>query len=201
MCFLPCWAFAQFPDVPSDVKQLLVVRVTRVPEAVMTLYEREGGAWKKYREFPVVVGKNGVALVGEKREGDGRTPGGLMRLGPAFGYAASAVTKLPYRQATRESKYIDDVNSPQYNQWVEGATTAKSFEVMRRADGQYELGIVVRYNEEPVKTAHGSAIFLHIWKGPKEGTAGCVGMSKERMREVLAWVRPGALLALRVAQE
>lgn len=55
-------------------------------------------------------------------------------LGPVFGYAVSAVTKMPYRQATEQDAWIDDVASPRYNQWVRGIPAKESHEKMRRND-------------------------------------------------------------------
>src|SRR5512139_647439 len=64
-------------------------------------FEKKNGAWRP--EFPAFVGsigKKGFAAMGEKREGDGKTPSGIFPLGIAFGYDASVATKMPYRQAT-----------------------------------------------------------------------------------------------------
>jgi L,D-peptidoglycan transpeptidase YkuD (ErfK/YbiS/YcfS/YnhG family) len=41
------------------------------------------------------VGKNGVAS--RKREGDGKTPAGLFRLGTAFGVREKPDTRMSYR--------------------------------------------------------------------------------------------------------
>ncbi len=183
------WGAERFTGLPESAQQLLHVRDGR-----LSLLERSNGRWKERVSFPVVVGKNGVAPLNTKREGDGKTPAGLWRLGTAFGYAPTADTRLPYRQATVNSKYVDDPEHPDYNHWIEGPTTARSFERMRRPDGLYEHGIVIRYNEDPVVPGRGSAIFLHIWRGPAEGTAGCVAMPRERMLEVLAWVKDALIL-------
>ena len=140
-----------------------------------------------------MIGRNGFAPPGFKREGDGRTPSGIYLLGTAFGYNASAPTRMPYRQAGDNDLWVDDVNSPDYNRWVrKGETHAASFERMRRADGLYKYGVVIEYNSSPVVKERGSAIFLHIWRGEKEPTAGCVALSEKDMLLILDWLDPKA---------
>jgi L,D-peptidoglycan transpeptidase YkuD (ErfK/YbiS/YcfS/YnhG family) len=140
-----------------------------------------------------VVGRSGFAPVGEKREGDGRTPSGLYRLGTTFGYAESAVTKMPYRQALADDLWIDDPKAPDYNNWVkQGQTRATSYEKMRRNDNLYQYGIVIAYNTYPVIKNHGSAIFIHVWADAESTTAGCVAVSEEDILKILAWLNPEA---------
>jgi L,D-peptidoglycan transpeptidase YkuD (ErfK/YbiS/YcfS/YnhG family) len=61
---------------------------------------------------------------------------------------------------------------------------------MRRADGLYQLGIVVGYNTEPVLAGRGSAIFLHVWRGPGQATAGCIAMNLADLERIVAWLDP-----------
>jgi L,D-peptidoglycan transpeptidase YkuD (ErfK/YbiS/YcfS/YnhG family) len=118
------------------------------------------------------------------------TPRGVFTLGPVFGYAASADTKMPYRQATETDAWVDDPASARYNQWVRGIPTRESHEKMRRTDDLYRLGVVVGYNTDPVVSGRGSAIFLHIWKGPGQSTSGCVAMEEKNLERIVAWMRP-----------
>ncbi len=90
--------------------------------------EKSDFTWRQaMAPMNAVVGRNGFAPAGEKREGDGRTPSGLYRLGTAFGYAESAVTKMPYRQALADDLWIDDPNAPDYNRWVKQSQTQAVF--------------------------------------------------------------------------
>lgn len=139
---------------------------------------------------PVTVGRNGIADFDRKREGDGMTPRGVFPLELVFGYASTAVTKMPYRQATAQDVWIDEPSSPRYNQWVFGIPANESHEKMRRNDDLYKLGIVIGYNTAPVVKGLGSAIFLHIWKGPGKSTSGCVAMSESDMEQIVAWLDP-----------
>lgn len=156
--------------------------------------EKQNGAWKEvFEPTPAVIGRNGFAPPGEKREGDGRTPSGLYRMKTAFGYAESVVTRMPYRQALADDLWVDDPEAPDYNRWVKlQETKATSYEKMRRDDDQYKYGLVIEYNTAPVMPGRGSAIFLHIWKKPGWPTAGCVAVSEDNLLKILGWLRPEA---------
>jgi L,D-peptidoglycan transpeptidase YkuD (ErfK/YbiS/YcfS/YnhG family) len=156
--------------------------------------EKKHDHWK-WVSGPIeaTIGKNGFALPGEKREGDGRTPSGIFSLKRTFGYDKTVKTKMPYRQATEEDLWVDDPNAPDYNQWVKQAETgAASYEKMKREDLQYKYGIVIEYNTDPVIKGHGSAIFFHVWKGKDSPTAGCVAVSEEDIIKILGWLDPNA---------
>ncbi|PKN77346.1 MAG: hypothetical protein CVU52_00920 [Deltaproteobacteria bacterium HGW-Deltaproteobacteria-10] len=156
--------------------------------------EKQGGKWKIVREsFNGVIGKNGFAGPGEKREGDGKTPSGIFSLGLTFGYGEYAQTKMPYRQALPDDLWIDDVHAGDYNRWVKQAdTNAVSYEKMRRNDNLYKYGIVIEYNTNPVIKGHGSAIFFHVWRAENIGTEGCVAVGEEEIIRILGWLDPQA---------
>lgn len=105
-------------------------------------------------------------------------------------------TTVPYRQATAEDKFVDDVASDQYNTWVHGGTSAKSYEQMKRADGLYEFGLVVNYNMNPIVKGKGSAIFIHVWRSSTDGTAGCVALERTNIVRLLEWLKPQARVVL-----
>jgi len=152
--------------------------------------EKKNGAW--HLVFPTFIGsigEKGFAAIDNKREGDGKSPSGIFPLGIAFGYDHSVMTKMPYRQATDEDFWVDDVNSEDYNKWVKGKPNAASWEKMKRDDDQYKYGVVIEYNMHPIVKGKGSAIFLHVWKGG-ESTLGCVSMSEEMILKILAWLDP-----------
>jgi L,D-peptidoglycan transpeptidase YkuD (ErfK/YbiS/YcfS/YnhG family) len=156
--------------------------------------EKKHDHWKWVSgPMEATIGKNGFALPGEKREGDGKTPSGIFSLKRTFGYDKTVKTKMPYRQASEEDLWVDDPNAPDYNQWVkQGETGAASYEKMKREDGQYKYGIVIEYNTDPVIKGHGSAIFFHVWKGKDFPTAGCVAVSEEDIIKIFEWLDPNA---------
>ncbi len=180
----------------KHANQLLVAAGERFGTHKILLYSLKRntqGAWvSAFRAVPATIGTRGFAPPGEKREGDGRSPSGVYPLGFAFGYfpPAGVRTKLPYRQVTTESWWDTEPGSPTYNTWRVGPPTVESFEWMRRRDEQYRLGLVIEYNMNPTVAGHGSAIFLHIWRGPNLPTAGCVGVSERDARRILDWLNP-----------
>lgn len=159
--------------------------------ASLTAWERREDRWQPLMTTEAVIGRGGFVPAADKREGDGGTPVGIYPLSLVFGYAATADTKMPYRQITADDYWVDDPASPQYNTWVSGTTEAASWETMLRPDGLYRHGIVVEYNTRPVVPGKGSAIFVHLWRGPGEPTAGCVALAETELLEVIAWLDPG----------
>jgi len=152
--------------------------------------EKNGGSWHLvFPTFSGSIGKMGFAAIDKKREGDGKSPSGIFPLGIAFGYDPSVVTKMPYRQATDDDFWVDDVNSGDYNKWVKGKPNAASWEKMKREDDQYKYGVVIEYNMHPIVRGKGSAIFLHAWKAGQP-TVGCVSMPEGMILKILGWLDP-----------
>ncbi len=158
------------------------------PFGNLSAWEQEHGHWKHVYSARVILGRNGLAALDTKREGDGHTPSGIFPISTAFGYDVKLDTKLEYRQATSDDFWVDDVKSPQYNQWVHYKPNADSFEIMKRKDNLYSMGAVIEYNTNPIIPGNGSAIFLHIWRSYYKPTAGCVAASKRDIRRLLKWL-------------
>jgi L,D-peptidoglycan transpeptidase YkuD (ErfK/YbiS/YcfS/YnhG family) len=173
-----------------QTQQLITVSSLGGVSARMQTFNLENGVWKLQKSYPAVVGLKGFAAEGEKKEGDKKTPSGVFELGQVWGYSEAFQTPMPYRLVTDEDKFIDDVNSKEYNTWVHGPTSAKSFEKMRRKDSLYEYGLVINYNMRPIVPGKGSAIFMHIWQSKNAGTDGCVALEKRNLIEVLRWLEP-----------
>jgi L,D-peptidoglycan transpeptidase YkuD (ErfK/YbiS/YcfS/YnhG family) len=176
----------------GESEQLIFATNRDASSVFVTLHalEKNDGVWRiVFPTFTGSIGEMGFAAVDDKREGDGKSPSGIFPLGFAFGYDPSAETKMPYRQATDNDFWVDDVNSGDYNQWVKGEPQAASWEKMKRDDDQYKYGVVIEYNMHPIVKGKGSAIFLHVWNGG-ESTLGCVSMSEEMILEILGWLDP-----------
>jgi D-alanyl-D-alanine dipeptidase len=196
-------------ELPESTTQILLVETYSWQGSTGELqrFSKSRRGWIPVGEkVPVVLGRSGLAWGRglqqetsegpQKKEGDGKAPSGIFSLGTAFGYPVEppAGLKLPYRQATAEDFYVDDPNSSEYNRWVRvqpgSSASWKSAEAMKRDDGLYELGIVVKQNESPVIKGRGSAVFLHIWRAPGATTAGCTAMSKENLLTLMRWLDP-----------
>lgn len=173
----------------KDSRQILVVWNEQAGNmaAILVALEKKHNVWKlKYGPMNAFVGRNGFAPAGDKREGDGKSPTGIYRLGHLFTYEARVKTSMPYFQTTKEDKWIDDPESPDYNLHVRGATTAKSFENLLLSSDAYKYCMVIEYNTNPVVKGKGSAIFFHLGDG---ATAGCVAISERDMMNILHWFR------------
>ncbi len=177
--------------VSADVRQLIVVQSDSKNKqaGTLTAWQKKDEKWiVKYGAITVNLGRSGVVSAQKKQEGDGATPAGLYKLRRAFGYEPFSIS-MPYIQVTEQHRWIDDVASPLYNQLVVGKTQAKSYEEMRRKDELYKLGLVIEYNTEPIVSGKGSAIFMHIRKGPGVPTSGCVAMAEQDIKKILKWLK------------
>ncbi len=138
-------------------------------------------------------GRTGVTHA--KREGDGATPAGAMRVLRGF-YRADRMTRpacaVPLRPVTRDLGWCDDPASPAYNRPGPLPMRA-SHEEMWRADGLYDVVFVLDYNLYPRRAGGGSAIFLHCaredggarGRGGLKPTLGCVALRGADMRRLL----------------
>ena len=198
----------------ADARQLVVVTSADwdATQGTLRRFERDGtGPWRGVGDAtPVTLGRNGSAWgIGlhappaddvpgpRKREGDGRAPAGLFRIGSAFGYPPSAATGLAYAAMDAGDWCIDVSDSPLYNRIVNERdvgpqAVAGSTEPMRRdlhADGdvRYRLGFVIEHNPQ-ARPGGGSCIFAHLWRKPGETTAGCTAMDDAAMQALLAWL-------------
>lgn len=199
--------------IPPYSKSLQAVVVTTgdwtATKGEAQLFERKNAKsnWKKSGEnFPVVVGKNGLAWgaglnelpsdtggrLALKTEGDGKAPAGIFALSTAFGSPEKpSFLKLPYTKLEEFTECVDDVNSNHYNKIVDrmkvGNFDWKSSEKMLAVGAQYELGVFVEHNSERQKGG-GSCIFLHVWKDENTATVGCTAMSRENIEKVLTFL-------------
>ncbi|WP_133140211.1 L,D-transpeptidase [Legionella genomosp. 1] len=120
-----------------------------------------------------------------KIEGDKKTPAGLFRIHNVFASNPMSL-RMDTRFVTKEDKFIDDVNSSEYNTWITGPTTANSYEPM--LIDIYRMGAVIDYNTSPIIPGKGSAIFLHIWRSENQGTHGCIAMEEKNLQLLLQWL-------------
>jgi D-alanyl-D-alanine dipeptidase len=213
---LPAFAQIKRPQPPAvkpafaDSLQAVIVTASNwnTTQGKARLYERSTakGQWEPVGEaFDITVGRSGMAIddTGSweekvagvvKKEGDGRSPAGLMPLTFTFGKAEKADARLRYLRIVENTECVDDVNSHHYNKVVNrnqvGIFDWKSSEKMVEVTPEYDLGVFVAYNSYPPVKGRGSCIFLHIWENPGDATSGCTAMSRENMERVVAWLDP-----------
>jgi L,D-peptidoglycan transpeptidase YkuD (ErfK/YbiS/YcfS/YnhG family) len=163
------------------------------------------------RRLRCALGRAGIT--GEKREGDGATPVGTWPLrrvfwrpdrldgAPAVGRSGLAVSAL-----TPDLGWCDDPAHSDYNRLIRRPHPARH-EILWRADGLYDVIVVLGYNDDPPAAGRGSAIFLHCALPTQGGdaalrpTAGCVALPRAVLLDVLADLPPGPCLAVRSAAD
>ncbi|MFC3053647.1 L,D-transpeptidase family protein [Kordiimonas pumila] len=142
---------------------------------------------------PCALGRSGVRLVGEKREGDGYTPAGRYPLRYVYyrpDRIAAPMTGLPVYPLSVDMGWCDDPESPDYNRPVR-LPFVPSHEQLWRDDEIYDLILVIGHNDSPVIAHMGSAVFVHIARENFSPTAGCVALQQESLLRLLRQSGPG----------
>jgi L,D-peptidoglycan transpeptidase YkuD (ErfK/YbiS/YcfS/YnhG family) len=147
------------------------------------------------RVLPCAVGRAGIG--DKRREGDGLTPAGRHRIEAVFWRPDRGPRPAPAARAIRPGDgWSDDPADPAYNRLVR-RPHGFSHEMLRRADRQYDLVAVLDWNRAPVIPGRGSAIFLHVWRGPRRPTAGCIAFRRADLAFVLRHWTPGSRVIVR----
>jgi len=199
------------PAPLANAKRLVLVTAPGMNDiaATMRLYER-ASAKEPWRALdatePATIGKAGMgwsqfflklARRGEplKVEGDKRTPAGIYPIGRSFGILASS--RPDYLHVTPDTICVHDPSSPAYNTIASRARVgpAVGAENMSRILPMYRRGLMVDYPTDARKQA-GSCIFIHVWRSPTTGTAGCVAVPEPRVEALQDFAAGGAVLAI-----
>ncbi len=197
-------------DIPPNTRQIIVVTTPSWESYQGRLYqfEQEVDRWILQKSsIPVVVGKKGMgwglglsvplssSFPGSsplKCEGDNKAPAGIFTLGPAFGHQVFK-TPMDFLPLHPEIEAVNDPLSCHYNRIVNRKKVAKidwtSSEKMGEI-GLYALGLVIHHNWDIPLPGAGSAIFMHLWRDEKIGTAGCTAMSYQDLASLLTWLNP-----------
>lgn len=199
------------PAPLASAKRLVLVTAHTMNEtaATMRLYERASSQqpWQALGAAePAMIGKTGMgwspffaqlARRGEpmKVEGDKRAPAGIYPIGRSFGILASS--RPDYLPITPDTICVDDLASPAYNSIASRARLGPkvSAENMSKALPMYRRGLLVNYPTDARKKA-GSCIFIHVWRSPTTGTAGCVAVPEPKVEALQEFSEPGAVLAI-----
>ena len=205
-------------QVPANSQQLIIGIAPNKNSSHVTLsvFEKGNAGWRQQGEaWSGRLGRNGLAwglglhpagLRGlQKKEGDGRSPAGIFKIGSgnsyAFGYAPSISKKanLPYKQITTKDLWVEDSKSPSYNQHLLiGHTPNTKWQKdaqMRQGDYAHSLKLFIAHNEgtakKRAKAYAGSAIFFHIWRANgAKATAGCTTMHSDQLKKLIAQIDP-----------
>jgi D-alanyl-D-alanine dipeptidase len=199
------------PAPLATAKRLVLVTAETMNDmaATMRLYERAsaGGNWRALGAAePALIGKTGMgwspffaqlARRGEpiKIEGDKRAPAGIYPIGRSFGTLASS--RPNHLQLTPDTICVNDPSSPAYNTIALRSRIGPAVraENMSKALPMYRRGLLLDYPTDARKKA-GSCIFIHVWRSPITGTAGCVAVPEPRVEVLQKFSEDGAVLAI-----
>jgi L,D-peptidoglycan transpeptidase YkuD (ErfK/YbiS/YcfS/YnhG family) len=139
------------------------------------------------KTYPCTLGRGGVVAPEDKKEGDGKTPLGTYPLRQLIWRADRAPkpeTGLHTEALTPETGWCEDPASPEYNMKIT-LPHPSVHDRMTREDDLYDYVVVIGYNDAPIVAGKGSAIFMHLARPDFSPTAGCVGLRREDLLEVL----------------
>jgi L,D-peptidoglycan transpeptidase YkuD (ErfK/YbiS/YcfS/YnhG family) len=84
--------------------------------------------------------------------------------------------------------WCDDPKSKKYNRLVK-LPNKYGYEELNRKDNIYDLVLVLNYNMKPIIKNKGSAIFIHIAKKNYKKTAGCIGLKKTHLTQIIKKIK------------
>lgn len=151
------------------------------------------GPWR----LSCALGRSGVAR--RKREGDGATPAGRLRLVGLLGRRDRRIARLvarPVAAIRPDHAWCEAPDSPAYNRLVRLPHPAAS-DPMIRDDRLYDLVGVLDWNlgPRPIR-GRGSAIFLHQSRPGYGPSAGCVTLEPRDLRRLLTGFGPRIAIAI-----
>ncbi|HEY6259275.1 MAG TPA: L,D-transpeptidase family protein [Xanthobacteraceae bacterium] len=140
--------------------------------------------------IPVVLGRAGIAA--NKREGDGATPRGsfrLVRLWWRADQAARPQTTLPVRRIDGTVAWCENPADRRYNRPFRRSANEPG-DRLWRDDRLYDLVIEISHNTRPRIAGRGSAVFVHVARPDRSGTAGCVALAAKDLRRLIGRLGP-----------
>ncbi|MET9486203.1 L,D-transpeptidase family protein [Nocardia sp. NPDC006630] len=182
------------PDTVPGTQVVWVTAPAGADHGSLELWQRNRlRDWKRTFAVPAWVGAEGIS--NRATEGSSRTPEGIFTLTEGFGRLPDAAARLPYLRIDPSNTWwwVSDAESPLYNQKYRCAETACPFDTsagenLGRVDPQYNHALVIDYNRAPAVPGKGSAFFVHGDVGA--ATAGCVAVSEDVVRTLLATLQP-----------
>lgn len=199
------------PAPLASATRLVLVTADTMNSTAATLqtFERDSAnqSWRPASDpEPAVIGRGGMgwsyfygalARRGEplKIEGDKRAPAGVYSIGRTFGMVPSQ--RANYVSVKHDTVCVDDPRHRAYNTITTRAsiTPDTRIENMGRILPMYRRGIVVNYPTN-ARAQAGSCIFIHIWKSPTTGTAGCVALPEPRVEALQDFTEKNAAIAI-----
>ena len=147
----------------------------------MIIINKSGHLKYKNLKFKCSLGKAGI---GEKmKEGDKITPKGTYEI-VAIYFRSDRIKKISSKfkliKIKKNMGWCDDPKSKKYNQLIKLPNMYRH-EKLYRKDNVYDLILALNYNMRPIMKNKGSAIFIHIANKNYKSTAGCIGLKKTHL--------------------
>jgi L,D-peptidoglycan transpeptidase YkuD (ErfK/YbiS/YcfS/YnhG family) len=146
-----------------------------------------GGASRPLR---VALGRGGIKA--SKREGDGGTPAGQfhpVRLWWRPDRLLQPRTLLPVRRIGGNDAWCEDPTEGRYNRAFRRSANEPG-DRLQRNDGLYDLIVEIDHNTRPRVAGHGSAVFIHVARPGFAPTAGCVGLRRTELLQLVRSLSP-----------
>lgn len=174
--------------IPEKSNQAILVTVDGKTQNLYCIDMMDYGWRVAHGPFKCNIGKKGL---GKEKEGDGKSPQGVYKLGSAFGYGgAPRNMNWPWRETTDKDYWVEDNKSQYYNQYVNIDNVEKDWKKATKLEVlKYRRALEIKYNPNNNKDL-GSAIFLHVWKDSNTKTSGCTSASVTTIDTVLRWLDP-----------
>ncbi|MFD8753656.1 L,D-transpeptidase family protein [Kitasatospora sp. NPDC059577] len=166
-------------DVPAGTRQALVVTGDG-PDATTgraVLYRNDGDGWLAGPSWPTRNARDG--WTSDHHEGDLRSPIGVFTLGDAGGRLPDPGTRLPYDRSD-----AFDISGTGFA----GESLAGAFDYVVAIDYNRVPGSSPLDRRRPRGAGYGGGIWLHVDHGGP--THGCIGLTTDRMRELLLALDP-----------
>ena len=149
------------------------------------------------RAIPVVLGRSGIAA--NKREGDGTTPRGRFRPTRLWWRADRLPrprTRLPVRRIDPDLAWCENSADRRYNRPFRRSANEPG-DRLWRDDHLYDFLIEIDHNTRPRVAGRGSAVFLHVARPDRSGTAGCVALAAKDLQRLLRILGPRTRIDIR----
>lgn len=171
-------------------RKIETIRVTR-----QALEPAKGHLIVAGRAIPCALGRAGISR--RKREGDGATPAGRLKLLGGYYRADQMPRPHPHLRATQQRHgWCDGAQSRTYNRPIT-LPSREPHEQLWRQDSLYHIVVVLNYNIAPLRRGRGSAIFFHLCDNKYSPTAGCVAIKLEQMRRLLPRLSRTCVMVIR----
>jgi len=155
----------------------------------MIIINKSGYLKYKDLKFRCSLGKAGIGK--KEKEGDKITPKGTYKIVKIY-YRNDRVKKIfsdfKLFKIKKNMGWCDDPKSKKYNRLVK-LPSKYAYEELHRKDNIYDLVLVLNYNMKPIIKNKGSAIFIHIANKNYKKTAGCIGLKKSHLINIIKKIK------------